>query len=155
MFGSSKIPTLKLPKAPPGADGRKAAPDDKPAETPVSPSSTAPVKPGTPANSAMPRASDRSDEFYELKTRIHRKLVETLDLAALSKRTDDVKEEVRAVIAQLCEQQNALLNLSERQRLVGEILDETFGLGPLETLLKDPHISGCTSSARVVCNCRT
>ncbi|MFQ5429924.1 MAG: CpaF family protein, partial [Phycisphaerae bacterium] len=54
---------------------------------------------------------------------------------------DEVKEEVRQVIVGLCEQEDALLNYSERQRLVVEILNETFGLGPLEALLADPHIS--------------
>ncbi|HVP11289.1 MAG TPA: CpaF family protein [Phycisphaerae bacterium] len=87
-------------------------------------------------------AKDRTDEFYGLKSRIHRKLVETLDLVAIGKRTDsEVKEEIKQVIVKLCEQEDALLNFNERQQLVSEILDETFGLGPLETLLKDPHIS--------------
>ncbi|MFH1417195.1 MAG: CpaF family protein [Planctomycetota bacterium] len=88
------------------------------------------------------KPKDRTDEFYELKTRIHKKLVETLDLAALGKREDDdIKDEVKQVISTLCEQEEALLNFNERQQLVSEVLDETFGLGPLEALLKDPHIS--------------
>ena len=67
--------------------------------------------------------------------------METLDLAAIGRRKDDeVKEEVKLVIVSLCEKENTLLNFSERQRLVTEILNETFGLGPLETLLGDPHI---------------
>lgn len=133
MFGKSKIPTLKMPKAP-----EPAAP----------PASHGPAVPTTPAPVASaPKAlavkgNDRDDEFYDLKTKIHKQLVETLDLTALSKRTgDDVREEVRQVIVGLCDQQNALLNYNERQRLVSEILDETFGLGPLEALLKDPAIS--------------
>jgi len=85
---------------------------------------------------------ERSDQFYEMKTRIHRKLVETLDLTALNQREEtDVRSEVRQVVASLCEQENALLNLNDRQQLIDEILNETFGLGPLETLLSDPHIS--------------
>lgn len=88
------------------------------------------------------KAGDRDDEYYELKSRIHRQLVETLDLTALSKRSgEDVREEVRQVIVSLCEQQNVLLNFNDKQKLVSEILDETFGLGPLEGLLKDPLIS--------------
>ncbi|OWY73348.1 pilus assembly protein CpaF [cyanobacterium TDX16] len=135
MFGKSKIPTLKMPKAPepPAAQApANAAPDHAPAAP-------------TPAPAPKPVAvknNDRNDEFYDLKSKIHRQLVETLDLTALSKRTgDDVRDEVRQVIVGLCDQQDALLNYNERQRLVSEILDETFGLGPLEALLKDPAIS--------------
>jgi pilus assembly protein CpaF len=88
------------------------------------------------------KKKDRTDEFYDIKARVHKKLVETLDLAALGKRNDaGVRDEVKQIIVQLCEQETALLNFNERQQLVVEILDETFGLGPLETLLKDPHIS--------------
>lgn len=145
MFGRAKIPTLKLPKAP----ATPVAPT--PPSTPAAPAEALPGKPAAvappPAPAPVPaeplkKKQDRTDEFYEIKSRIHRKLVETLDLAAIGKRNDDeVKGEVKQIIAQLCEQENALLNFNERQQLVTEIVDETFGLGPLETLLKDPHIS--------------
>ena len=45
------------------------------------------------------------------------------------------------MVSHLCEQENTLLNYNERQRLIAEILDETFGLGPLEVLLSDPAVS--------------
>jgi pilus assembly protein CpaF len=142
MFGSAKIPVLKVPK--PVDDGKSSGPNGSSASAVANAPPASPTSPpvNTVASLAISRSNDRSDEFFELKTRIHRKLVETLDLAALSKRTgDDVREEVKQVIAGLCEQHEALLNFNERQRLIGEILDETFGLGPLETLLKDPQIS--------------
>lgn len=141
MFGRSNIPTLKVPtpSAPrASANGPNSTPTPAPAVGPAKPVAPGPGAPAPPANAAK----DRTDEFYTLKSRIHRKLVETLDLAAIGKRTDDeVKEEVKQVIVKLCEQEDALLNFNERQQLVNEVLDETFGLGPLETLLKDPHIS--------------
>jgi len=145
MFGRSKIPTLKLPNPPPVKPGQPA-PAAPAAGSPAPPPATvAPaVAPGSPGPAAVkaPKTPDRMDEFYSLKSRIHRKLVETLDLAAIGKRADDeVKEEVKQIIARLCEEEEALLNFNERQQLVNEVLDETFGLGPLETLLKDPHIS--------------
>jgi pilus assembly protein CpaF len=134
MFGRSKVPTLKMPKAPTPAPTVK--PDDA-----APPAPSAPIQVKSPP-AAPARQAEREDEFYELKAKIHKQLVETLDLAALSKRTgEDVRGEVKQVIVNLCEQQDALLNFNDRQRLVGEILDETFGLGPLETLLKDPLIS--------------
>jgi pilus assembly protein CpaF len=51
-----------------------------------------------------------------------------------------MRSEVRGVIEHLCDVENPLLNRAERQRLVDELLDETFGLGPLETLLKEEGI---------------
>lgn len=150
VFGSTKIPALKIPKITPAAPAAPT-PEQTPVAAPPPVENAAPPAPANPvatlkpppaAVAAVAKTNDRSDEFYELKTRIHKKLVETLDLAALSKRTgDDVKEEVKQVISSLCEKENALLNFNERQRLIGEILDETFGLGPLETLLKDAHVS--------------
>ena len=140
MFGKSKIPVLKAPKAPspsaaPGAALKPPAPG-----APAPPALKLAAVPGGPAN--KPEALDRSDQFYTLKTNVHRKLVEKLDLVALGSRSDDdVKDEVKQVIIALCEQEDALLNFNERQRLVEEILAETFGLGPLEALLSDPHIS--------------
>jgi pilus assembly protein CpaF len=55
--------------------------------------------------------------------------------------TDELREQVRQVVLALCQEENTLLNVAERDRLAEEILDETFGLGPLEALLKDPKIS--------------
>lgn len=148
MFGQSKIPTLKVPKAPAAKPKGSDTPSSKPpSPTPGVPAAPKPgVTPKKPLSKGGPSANSKSEkraeEFYGLKTRIHRKLVEALDLAALGKRKDDeVKEEVKEVIVNLCEQENALLNFSEKQRLVTEILNETFGLGPLEVLLADPHIS--------------
>ncbi len=84
---------------------------------------------------------ERQEHWNELKTSIHRKLVDKLDLARMSGDEEVIREQVREVVTDLSEQENALLNFSDRQRLVEEILDETFGLGPLELLLKDPSIS--------------
>ncbi|MEE8171143.1 MAG: CpaF family protein [Phycisphaerae bacterium] len=68
--------------------------------------------------------------------------METLDLTALNQREEsDVRTEVREVVKALCEQENAILNVSDRKQLIEEILNETFGLGPLEALLTDPTIS--------------
>ena len=53
----------------------------------------------------------------------------------------DIRRDIRRVIEHLCDTENPLLNRSERERLIEEVLDETFGFGPLELLLKDPTIS--------------
>jgi len=85
---------------------------------------------------------ERLDQFYELKSRIHRKLVDKLDLSRISEQNnEETREQVKELVAELCDQEQAVLNFSERQRLVTEIIDETFGLGPLEVLLSDPNVS--------------
>jgi len=111
-------------------------------QLPPSPTKQAPEKKTESAPQRAARAArEKSDEFNELKTRIHRKLVEQLDLARMAGDDDAIREQVKEVVGVLCEQENTLLNFNERQRLIAEILDETFGLGPLEVLLSDPGIS--------------
>src|SRR5258708_33369466 len=81
-------------------------------------------------------------EFEELKRRIHGKLVDKLDLTKVGDLQGDVlRREIRLVVEHLCDTEDTLLNRNERDKLIDEVLDETFGLGPLEMLLKDPTIS--------------
>jgi pilus assembly protein CpaF len=80
--------------------------------------------------------------FEELKRLIHGKLVEKLDLSRVSDlEGETLRREIRLVVERLCDTENPLLNRMERERLIDEVLDETFGFGPLEVLLKDPTIS--------------
>jgi len=77
------------------------------------------------------------DDFETLKTLIHGKLVDKLDLSRLGDMEGDaLRREIRLVVEHLCDTENPLLNRSERERLIEEILDETFGFGPLEILMK-------------------
>jgi pilus assembly protein CpaF len=83
-----------------------------------------------------------SKSFEELKRLIHSKLVDKLDLSRVSDLAGDtLRREIRLVVERLCDTENPLLNRMERERLIDEVLDETFGFGPLEMLLKDPTIS--------------
>src|SRR5262245_50939209 len=83
-----------------------------------------------------------SKSFEELKRLIHSKLVDKLDLSRVSDlEGDTLRREIRLVVERLCDTENPLLNRMERERLIDEVLDETFGFGPLEVLLKDPTIS--------------
>jgi len=80
--------------------------------------------------------------FEELKRLIHSKLVDKLDLSRVSDLDNEtLRREIRLVVERLCDTENPLLNRMERERLIDEVLDETFGFGPLEVLLKDPTIS--------------
>ncbi len=87
-------------------------------------------------------ADPKESNYEELKQRIHGKLVDKLDLSRVGElEGDTLQREIRLVVEHLCDTENTLLNRNERERLVSEVLDETFGLGPLEMLLKDPTIS--------------
>jgi pilus assembly protein CpaF len=80
--------------------------------------------------------------FEDLKRLIHGKLVDKLDLSRVSDlEGETLRREIRLVVERLCDTENPLLNRMERERLIDEVLDETFGFGPLEVLLKDPTIS--------------
>jgi pilus assembly protein CpaF len=92
---------------------------------------------------SMGGANDRGGKgLDELKRIIHGKLVDKLDLSRVSDLAGDtLRREIRLVVERLCDTENPLLNRMERERLIDEVLDETFGFGPLEALLKDPTIS--------------
>lgn len=87
-------------------------------------------------------ARDGTKSFEDLKRLIHSKLVDKLDLSRVSDLAGDtLRREIRLVVERLCDTENPLLNRMERERLIDEVLDETFGFGPLEMLLKDPTVS--------------
>ncbi len=82
------------------------------------------------------------EEFEVLKRHIHSKLVDKLDLTRLGDLEGDIlRREIRLVIEHLCDTENPLLNRSERERLIEEVLDETFGFGPLEILMKEEGVA--------------
>jgi pilus assembly protein CpaF len=83
-----------------------------------------------------------SQHHQELKFTLHRKLLDKINLEALATiETQTLREEVRGALSQLIDSEQTLLSAVERNQIVGEVLDEVFGLGPLETLLQDPTIS--------------
>ena len=84
----------------------------------------------------------KAHEYDTLKQKIHNKLVDKLDLTKVGDLQGDVlRREIRMVVEHLCDGEGTMLNRSERDRLIEEILDETLGFGPLEMLLKDHTIS--------------
>src|SRR3954451_17462373 len=86
-----------------------------------------------------PTAEER---FLRLKKELHQQLISGMDLAAIGKMgQEELRSEVRRAAEDLSRRSPDLLNLSERERLVSEVLDETFGLGPLEALMRDPAIT--------------
>ncbi|MGL4463573.1 MAG: CpaF family protein [Planctomycetia bacterium] len=100
--------------------------------------------PSIPGRLQNPAAASgqQNKSFDDLKRLIHSKLVDKLDLSKVSDlEGDSLKREIRMVVEHLCDTENPLLNRMERQKLIDEVLHETFGLGPLEVLLRDPGIS--------------
>ena len=81
-------------------------------------------------------------EYQELKFTLHRKLLDRINLEALSSMAGErVRTEIRSAVARLVDEEKTPLSLVEKDRVIEEILDEVFGLGPLEPLLQDPTIS--------------
>lgn len=81
-------------------------------------------------------------DFGAVKAAIHRKLIQKLNLDRLSEvNRDDVRREVGQILEALVVGESTPMNLQERERLAQEVLDEVFGLGPLEPLLADPSIA--------------
>src|ERR1051325_242597 len=81
-------------------------------------------------------------EYQELKFTLHRKLLDRINLEALSSMAGErVRAEIRSAVAKLVEEEKTPLSLMEKDRVIEEVLDEVFGLGPLEPLLRDPSIS--------------
>src|SRR3954447_8820707 len=84
---------------------------------------------------------ERTD-YQQVKADLHRKILDRLNLEKLGRTpSDTAREEVLILIRGSVNSEAVPLSFAERERLSREILDEIFGLGPLEQLLKDPGIS--------------
>src|SRR5438105_2973068 len=95
-----------------------------------------------PAGGSFSFDSSNQEELRRLKTQLHHQLVVAMDLSAIGTMDkDELQKEVRRVAEELCQRSSSLLSRTERERLINEVLDETFGLGPLEPLMKDPTVS--------------
>ena len=85
---------------------------------------------------------DRRQAFQQLKTRLHRQMVDAIDLAKAGQLPEaDLKNQLRALAAHLCEQQVVNLPVEDRDTMVREIMDEIYGFGPIEQFMSDPDVS--------------
>ena len=90
----------------------------------------------------LPSTAAARTDFGGVKAAIHRKLIQKLNLDRLNEvNREDVRREVSQILEALVVGESAPMNLQERERLAQEVLDEVFGLGPLEPLLADPTVS--------------
>jgi pilus assembly protein CpaF len=93
-----------------------------------------------PTTNRPPQAPRR--QYVELKASVHRKLLNRLNLEALAHADRSRAEgEIRTLLGELLAGEATPLSMSEREAFFAEVLDEVFGLGPLEPLLRDPGIS--------------
>ena len=90
----------------------------------------------------MAITSTSRPDFGAIKAAIHRKLIQRLNLERVTQMgREAVRPEVAQIVESLAAEENTPMTLQERERLSTEVLDEVFGLGPLEPLLRDPSIS--------------
>jgi pilus assembly protein CpaF len=126
LGGDEKLSTEVIASAPP--------------EAPVAPPRNVP--PVAHVHVSPAPLSEREVYLQQLKVKLHQQLVARLDVQNLKTLPPNtVRGEVRILIKELCTNEKSLINSIEQERLMDEVMDETFGLGPLETLLKDPTIT--------------
>src|SRR3954454_3096798 len=88
------------------------------------------------------RPGSGADRWFEIKSQVHAKLLNSLTVEQLKDlNKESVRGQIAAVVERLILDESLPMTVAERERVIEEILDEVFGLGPLEPLLKDPTIS--------------
>ena len=111
----------------------KSAP--APASIPTAQTTSRPETSSTPRMAALPT-------YTAIKVRLHHRLLEEINLSAIEKlEPDEFREQIGNLVRELLKAEKVQLNLREQQQVVGDVIDEMIGLGPLEPLLKDPSIN--------------
>ncbi len=97
---------------------------------------------GRTEDSTYEPKTEHSNFYHEVKRKIHGRLVEEANLAALDTlEPNEIRAEIENVVEYYLKEEKALLNEDEREHIIDEILDELTGLGPLEPFFKDPTVS--------------
>src|SRR5665213_2012642 len=86
--------------------------------------------------------ADPRQAFQQLKTRLHRQMVDAIDLSKAGQLPEqELRAQLRALASHLCTQQSANLSADDREGMVREIMDEIYGFGPIEALMQDTDVS--------------
>ena len=104
---------------------------------------------GSPAIAVGPMATNGRRElpdvragYYELKNRVHRQLIERIDLTKIGVLPADVlQQQIRRIVEDMLVDDDTPLSRQEREQIIVEVQHETFGLGPIEPLMQDPSVS--------------
>src|SRR5712692_5947691 len=100
------------------------------------------VTPPTPPGRPAARAEAPRPGYLDMKASVHRKLLNRLNLEALaSADRSRAESEIRTLLFELIAEEGIPLSMSERESFFADVIDEVFGLGPLEPLLRDPTVS--------------
>ncbi|MET0648383.1 MAG: CpaF family protein [Pyrinomonadaceae bacterium] len=103
-------------------------------------------EPGAPSVALFGRGDEAAgpgggNVYQEMKARLHRAIINRMDLTKLGQMdSEQLHAEVSRLVEDMIAAENAPLSVSERERLIGEVRHELFGLGPLEPLLADPEV---------------
>src|SRR5262245_37108673 len=110
--------------------------------TPVLEPRTKPQGASAQSQKVQVQAHAPRQQYLDLRASVHKKLLNRLNLEALAQADRARAEgEIRVLLGELLGEENTPISLSERETLFAELMDDVFGLGPLEPLLKDPTIS--------------
>src|SRR5690242_18422610 len=144
---AAAAPAALAAAAPPPAPPEEAVawtvfPEAEPDAAPIAPLMLAPA-PAPAAPAAAPPANPLlTDKLLDAKVRLHRKLIEEINLSALEKLPEEeIRKHVQQLVSQYILVERLALNAQELSGFVDEILDEMTGLGPIEPLLKDATVS--------------
>jgi pilus assembly protein CpaF len=112
------------------------------AHAPLNPPATGPSTGSGSRPEAVPRPDAPRPQYIQLKANVHRKLLNRLNLEALAAVDRQRAEaEIRTLVFELMAEEATPVSMAERETILSDILDEVFGLGPLEPLLRDPNIN--------------
>lgn len=133
---------------PNSTNGHSAQAPAQPVSVPTPPSAAAPpkVSPSNPAKSrstsSSPTLKDKHlQEMFNLKSRLHRSLIDVIDLDMLLQSDRQIAQhEIEQVLAELIRHQTMPMTAAEKEQVIHEVVNETFGLGPLEPLLADASV---------------
>jgi pilus assembly protein CpaF len=152
MFGKrSEVSTAPPPQAMPAAANSAGAAALPPAavansSAPAAPSADRLAKavraPAPPPVGANPVSDGRNDEYYKTKTSIYNALIETIDLgqlAALDAKT--ARDEIRDIVSEIIAIKQVMMSVAEQEQVVGDIVNDVLGYGPLEPLLARDDIA--------------
>jgi pilus assembly protein CpaF len=141
---SPLIPSVTRPAEPAKDQQQPVRPSNVPAGQGARPANAtnAPPSPRPQQPPQRPVQAPPRQQYLELKANVHRKLLDRLNLEALAQadRTR-VEGEIRTLINDLLNEEGIPISLSERETLYSELMDDVFGFGPLEPLLRDPSIN--------------
>ncbi len=101
------------------------------------------LPPRTSEPAAVPPSREiATSQYQDMKFSIHRKLLDRINLEALAARSvEQARQDIRPSVSKILNEEKTPLSLAEKEQLIEEVLDELFGLGPLEPLLRDRTIS--------------